>query len=175
MAAPTFEACFDRLISAEGGLSLDPNDPGNWTGGRKGSGHLRGTKYGIAANTYPDVDIPNLSILDARRIYRADYWAPIHGDDLPGIIVFQVFDAAVNHGTARAIKWLQQAAGANDDGVIGPKTMLAVKTTPELDLLARFNSVRLHFYTDLTNWDHYGRGWARRVADNLAYGARDAA
>lgn len=175
MAGPSFEECFDRLIGHEGGFSLDPNDPGNWTGGRKGSGLLKGTKYGIAANTYPDIDIPNLTLLDARRLYRVNFWAPIRGDELPQGIVFQVFDAAVNHGTSRAIKWLQQAAGANDDGIFGPKTLLAVKMTPGLDLLARFNSVRLHFYTDLSTWANYGKGWSRRIADNLAYGAKDAA
>lgn len=174
MGKPTFEQCFDRLIGHEGGLSMDPHDPGNWTGGRPNSGLLKGTKYGIAASAYPNLDIPNLSLLDARRIYRADYWDRVHGDELPAVIAFQAFDAAVNHGTSRAIKWLQQASGANDDGEFGPKTALAIRTTPQLDLLARFNSVRLEFYTDLMTWDKFGKGWARRVAGNLAYGAQDA-
>lgn len=175
MGRPTFEDCFDRLINHEGGLSLDPHDPGNWTGGRPNSGLLKGTKFGIAAHAYPELDIPRLTLADARRIYRADYWDRVHGDELPGVIAFQAFDAAVNHGTSRAIKWLQQAVGANDDGVYGPKTALAIKTTPQIDLLARFNSVRLEFYCGLKNWDKYGEGWARRVAANLAYGVRDAA
>ena len=34
-------------------------------------------------------------------------------------------------------------------------------------LAARFNGHRLRFLTDLKTWPTFGRGWARRVADNL--------
>lgn len=33
-----FDQAFDRLLGNEGGLSMDPNDPGNWTGGHVGVG-----------------------------------------------------------------------------------------------------------------------------------------
>lgn len=154
---------------------MDATDHGNWTGGAPHSGQLRGTKFGVSAAAYPHLDIASLTLIDAQRIYRADYWTPIHGDELPPGIAFQAFDAAVNHGTSRAIMLLQQAAGANDDGVFGPKTALAVKTTPQLDLLARFNAARLRFYTNTATWPNHGKGWVRRVAQNLEYGARDAA
>jgi len=42
------------------------------------------------------------------------------------------------------------------------------------DVLARFNAERLDFYTKLTKWPTFGKGWARRVAGNLRYGAEDA-
>lgn len=35
------------------------------------------------------------------------------------------------------------------------------------ELAARFNGHRLRFLTDLKTWPTFGRGWARRVADNL--------
>ena len=50
MVAENLPAALDETWGHEGGLSLDPNDRGNWTGGKKGSGELRGTKYGIAAH-----------------------------------------------------------------------------------------------------------------------------
>ncbi|RYC28946.1 hypothetical protein D3273_26555 [Lichenibacterium minor] len=37
----------------EGGSSVDPRDPGNWTGGKRGRGKLVGTKYGIPASSHP--------------------------------------------------------------------------------------------------------------------------
>lgn len=46
----TFEEAFDRLIGHEGGYSDDPTDNGNWTGGKRGAGLLKGTKYGIGAD-----------------------------------------------------------------------------------------------------------------------------
>lgn len=42
------------------------------------------------------------------------------------------------------------------------------------DVLMIFNAERLDFYTELSTWDHYSRGWARRIAKNLRYGAADA-
>jgi hypothetical protein len=36
---------------------MDERDPGNWTGGAIGKGELRGTKWGISAQTYPQIDI----------------------------------------------------------------------------------------------------------------------
>lgn len=172
---PTFETLLGRIINHEGGLSLDPSDPGNWTGGRANSGSLKGTKFGIAANTYPNVDIPNLTLAMAQAIYHADYWLPIKGDELPQGIAFQVLDAAVNSGCAQAIKFLQRAASVHDDGVIGPKTLLAARRTMPIELLARFNAERLEFMTDRKNWPNHGKGWARRIAQNLVWGAQDAA
>jgi hypothetical protein len=37
----------------------------------------------------------------------------------------------------------------------------------------RLNAERLDFMTRLKNWPHHGRGWARRIAANLRYGATD--
>ena len=54
-----------------------------------------------------------------------------------------------------------------DDGIIGPKTLLAVRMADPHKLAARFNGHRLRFLTDLKTWPTFGRGWARRVADNL--------
>ncbi|MFC0406768.1 hypothetical protein [Roseomonas elaeocarpi] len=46
-------AFFLALKVNERGLSMVSTDPGNWTGGQVGKGKLKGTKYGIAAASYP--------------------------------------------------------------------------------------------------------------------------
>ena len=53
MTTDNFPPFIDRLLSHEGGYSSDRQDPGNWTGGQVGLGELKGTKFGIAANTFP--------------------------------------------------------------------------------------------------------------------------
>lgn len=163
MAAPTFELLIERVLGHEGGYVNDPADPGGET------------RWGISKRAYPHEDIANLSRERAIALYRADYWDRIRGDELPPAIAFQALDAAVNHGTSRAILWLQQAAGADDDGVMGPRTMLALKTTAPMALLVRFNAARLEFYTDLNTFGRFGKGWTRRVAENLIHGLKDAA
>ena len=169
-----FDEVFTRLIGHEGGFSDDPKDPGNWTGGRPGVGKLLGTKYGIAANTYPDLDIKSLTLDQAKAIYRRDWWDKIHADQLPGAVAFQLWDFAVNAGITRAVISLQRAVGVADDGKLGQRTVAAVNAMPVPDVLARFNAERLEFYASLSTWPTYGKGWARRVAGNLRYAAADA-
>lgn len=162
-----FEQAFKILIGHEGGYTDNPNDPGNWTGGKVNSGKLLGTKYGIAANTYPSEDIPNLTLERAEALYRRDYWGPAGCDAVPPGVRFDLFDAAVNSGVRQAVRLLQAAVGETQDGILGPKTLQAINSMPPSRLVARFNGQRLMFMTNLAAWKDFGKGWARRVAMNL--------
>lgn len=168
-----FRTFIDRLLAHEGGYSADRNDPGNWTGGAKGVGQLKGTKFGIAANTYPTLDIKNLTREQAIEIYRRDFWLRAKCDQMPRAAAFQLLDGAVNSGIGQAARWLQRAASVADDGLIGPMTLAAIKRMDPNDLVLRFNAQRLDFMTRLKNWPHHGAGWVRRIAANLNHAATD--
>ena len=56
----TFEEIIDKVIEHEGGYVNDPDDPGGET------------KYGIAKKSNPDVDIANLTIEEAKKIYYGE-------------------------------------------------------------------------------------------------------
>lgn len=170
---PEFLTYFDRLINHEGGYSDDRDDPGNWTSGRVGIGILKGTKFGIAANTYSQLDIRNLTLDDAKEIYWNDWWLKIGADELPAALSYQMWQFAVNAGMGNAKRCLQRAANVPDDGQIGPRTLAAVKNMDLNDMLLRFNSFVLDHYTSLATWPTYGKGWTRRVAANLRYAAID--
>ena len=151
----TFDEAFDQVVKHEGGYVNDPRDPGGET------------KFGISKRAYPSLDIKALTLAEAKAIYRRDYWDRARcGDLLPGV-AFDVFDAAVNSGPGQAIRWLQRAVGVADDGVVGPITLAAVKRLDPEVLQARYTGQRLEFMTRLSGWDAFGRGWARRVAQNL--------
>ena len=62
-----FDTVFDRTIGSEGGFQADRRDRGNWTSGEVGKGELKGTKYGLSAMTYPDLDIKAITLQQARR------------------------------------------------------------------------------------------------------------
>lgn len=160
-----FDIAFEKLVDHEGVLSLDPNDRGNWTSGKIGVGELKGSKYGISAMSYPHLDIKNLTLNQAREIYRDDFWG--RADEVPDAVRFDFFDAAVNSGYRQSVKWIQKAAGVEDDGLIGPKTLLALRIIDPQKLAKRFNGIRLMAMTDMTAWKTQGRGWARRIAKNL--------
>ena len=168
-----FDKSMSRLLPIEGGYSNDPKDPGNWTGGKPGVGKLLGTKYGIAANTYPNEDIKNLTWDRAKALYRRDFWDAVHADVLPGAVAYNALDGAINSGASRSIQWLQKAAGVADDGRWGPVTQAAIVKCDPNDLLLRYNAYRLDFMTRLSTWATYGKGWARRIAHNLIVGSED--
>ena len=115
----TFEQAFAVVVGHEGSGDADPHDPGNWTGGRVGTGTLAGTRFGISAAAYPTLDIARLTLGDAQAIYRRDYLDRVAGGALPPPLALLVFDAAVNAGIGSAARWLQIAVGAFVDGVIG--------------------------------------------------------
>lgn len=156
-----FERAFDRLLGHEGGYVNDPNDPGGET------------NWGISKRTYPDLDIRALTREQAQEIYRRDFWDRINGDRLHDGVAWQLFDFAVNSGIETAVRYLQRALGVADDGHWGKVSQEAADSTSETDTILRLNAERLDFLTRLSNWKHHGRGWARRIAGNLRYGADD--
>lgn len=152
----TFDQVFDKLISHEGGYVNDPRDPGGET------------KYGISKRSYPALDIRALTLADAKAIYRRDYWERAQCDKMPPDLAFDVFDAAVNSGIGQAIRWLQRALGVADDGYVGPLTIGALSRENDSSAVqARFNGHRLAFMINLSTWQAFGKGWARRIAVNL--------
>lgn len=168
-----YDIAFKRLIGHEGKFQDNPNDRGNWTGGGINEGKLKGTKYGISAMSYPHLDIRNLTLEQAKEIYYEDFWLPVKGDELHPALSYQLFDSAVNHGSGNAIRFLQRAVGVADDGRIGPITLKVVKHAGVDDTLKLFNAERIRFFVKLSTFDTFGRGWMRRVADNLTYAADD--
>jgi lysozyme family protein len=152
-----FDEAFHLLLGHEGGFVDHPSDPGG------------ATRWGVTervarANGYTG-SMRELPVIVAKDIYRKDYWTPIRADELPALIRYDVFDAAVNSGNGQAIRWLQRALGVADDGRIGPITLQAARQANAEAVKRRMLAARLRFMTDLSTWPSFGRGWARRVAD----------
>ena len=156
-----FDAFIERLLAHEGGYVNHPRDPGGET------------NWGISKRSYPKLDIKALTRKQAISIYRRDFWDRVQADHLPPAVGFQMLDAAVNSGIGNASRWLQRAAGVADDGMIGPVTLAAVRRMDPNDLLLRFLAERLDFMSRLATWPTFGKGWARRIAQNLRFGAED--
>lgn len=112
-----FEEIIDHVINHEGGYVNDPTDLGGET------------KYGISKRWYPEINIKDLTLDQAKNIYYEDYWVPSRADELPKDIRATYFDMCVNLGQQRAVKILQESvnsAGGPElliDGQIGPKTI----------------------------------------------------
>lgn len=155
----------ERVLGHEGGYTNNPKDPGGETNWGITIAVARGNGY-----TGPMKSMPRET---AVAIYKKLYWDTIKGDQLPSAIAFQVFDAGVNHGVSRASAWLQQCVGTAQDGKIGPATLAAVTRRSDAQLVFAFLAIRTQFYTDLSTFSTFGKGWTRRIAGNLVYASQD--
>jgi len=153
-----FNDAFDRLMGHEGGYSNHPDDPGGET--------MWGVTKRVAVSYGYNGPMRDLPRDTAKQIYRKQYWEAVQADQLPDCVKFEVFDGAVNSGVSQAVKWLQRAAGATPDGVIGAQTIAAARAAGPM-LGAHYNGQRLQFMADLPTWPSFGKGWARRIAANL--------
>lgn len=160
-----FDTAFQRLIGNEGGYTNNPADPGGET--------MYGvTKTVATANGYTGA-MKDLSLATAKFISKGQYWDKVGADNFSFAVAFQLYDIAYNHGVSRAIKLLQAASGASVDGILGPNTIRMAKAMDPAKLVINLLAGRLRFYTGLTTWATFGKGWANRVAGQLEYGAQD--
>ena len=148
-----FERAVQIVLEKEGVFSDDARDPGGLT------------KYGISQKAYPDLDIANLTVDQAKAIYQSDYWAKVRGPDLAWAFALPLFDCAVNQGPGVAVRFFQLALGVKPDGAFGPATLAAAQSQqakPD-DVLVKFMAQRIVHYASLGTWPAFGTGWARRA------------
>ena len=153
-----FNEIIEQVLEHEGGYVNDPKDLGGET------------KYGITKRFYPDVDIKNLTVEQAKEIYKKDYWDRNRVESLPQNLSHIYFDMCVNMGKRTAVKVLQRAAvnkgkDIEVDGGLGPMTIGALKGV-ELD---RVRAYRVKFYVDLITdkpeQEKFFLGWFRRATE----------
>lgn len=163
-----FDDALKAVLRHEGGFVNHPADPGGMTN----LGCTRATWQSWVGRSVTEAEMRALKPADVGPLYKARYWDKVRGDELPTGVDYVAFDAAINSGPTRAIKWLQEAACVLDDGVLGPKTMTAVKTADPVHLIERYNDTRLAFLRSLSTWPTFGKGWGRRV-DEVQLAALD--
>lgn len=164
----------------EGGYQCMRSDSGNWTGGKIGQGELKGTKYGIAANSYPHEDIKNLSLQRAAYLYGRDFWKPLGLDKVRSQInANEVFDGAVNMGAGTEARILQRAINYAGwpkrplpvDGVIGPATIERMNGVDQISLYCHLIGLRYGRYEAIVKGDpvkeQFFRTWVYRIKDNV--------
>ncbi len=145
----------------EGSYSNNPADPGGET--------MYGITKRVALEAGYTGQMRNLPLDTAKDIAKKRYWDLILGDQYDPEIAFQAFDAIYNGGPA--VRWLQQASGANVDGMIGPATIAAIRSSDKRAVIMRFDAYRLKYLAALGAWGTFGKGWCNRIANNLIEGA----
>jgi len=156
--------CADFTLKYEGLYANHPNDPGGPT--------MRGVTIAVFRawrrdNTLDIDDLKALTELEARQIFRTNYWNIVKGDDLQAGVNLCLFDFAVNSGPGRAAECVQEVigfTGKDVDRAIGPKTLRAILAKNNVNtLIEDIINWRLDFLKGLKTWDTFGNGWQARV------------
>ncbi len=156
-----FETCLPLILHSEGGYVDDPEDPG----GATNLGVTIGTLSDWLKRPATKAEVKALTPATVAPIYEANYWHAAACDRLPPGLDYMVFDLAVNSGTGRAKKMLQDAVGVLADGDIGPKTLEAVKALGDRSSIGRMAVRREAFYRLQPTFGRFGKGWLNRLAE----------
>jgi len=161
-----FAIALSHVLAMEGGWTDDPYDPGGPT-------NFGVTLATLAAHRRVAIDAGSFTALkselraitaaEVRDIYEVRYWRPSQAAKLPPPIALMHFDACVNHGVSAGSRLLQEAAGVEVDGEIGPQTQAAVRGAPSAQIIARYADLRRARYRALPHFWRFGRGWLARV------------
>lgn len=157
----------EKILQREGGFVDDPNDKGG------------ATKFGITIETLEDwrhksvtaTEVMALTKDEAMQIYLNKY---ILGPGFETIandqVRYLVIDMWINHGPKRATLLIQKALDLPGDGILGPKTLLKLRSCDDGDF-RRILSDRMRFYGRIITKDptqaKFAAGWLDRCADFL--------
>lgn len=101
----SFEKAIQNTFKAEGGFQNDPHDSANYV-----KGVLIGTNRGISASGYYDYfkkiptieQMKSLSVEDAKRIFKGNYWDKIGGDFIKNQSVAELmFQFVIGSGSSQ--------------------------------------------------------------------------
>ena len=165
-----FEPAVEALLHQEGGLSENPNDHGGITN--------HGISLRFLKTIYADAiedDIRNLSLDDAKAIYKKDFWdlSDFHLIDSQQVANLGL-DMHVNMGLNPAIKIMQRACNSVrskdnfiiDDGIFGQHTIDAINHSG-FCLITAIRSERAGYYRSIVannpSQQVFLEGWLRRA------------
>jgi lysozyme family protein len=154
-----FRDCLELVLKHEGGFVNHPKDPGGMT------------NLGVTKKVWEDwigheVDekaMRELTPAIVAPMYEMKYWRTSYCEKLPRGLDLLVFSMAVNAGSGRSVKLLQDAIGVVADGVIGPKTMAKINEANVEVLIDKFSEARTAFYKGLKTFPVFGKGWLNRT------------
>ena len=184
--SPSFVSAFKFTMRYEVGPKFSFDDPDTQAGlcstkvqkGKTGYSCIAEdaggeTKFGVAKNANPDLNIKTLTLRQAMEVYYNRYWTPLGCENFDETLAISLFDAGVNHGIGWAAKTLQRAVGTTPDGQIGKITIGKAKTFNTAELCDIILKSREDLFRSIVSRKpeqvKFLKGWLNRIADIKAY------
>jgi lysozyme family protein len=165
-----FDMAYAFTKKWEGGYVNHPNDPGG------------ATNYGIIQSVYTEwreskgLQYQHVSYMtpdEAETIFYENYWLATKCDEVGLPLNIVLFDTAVNFGVRGAVIFVQETLGIKLDGIWGPITDNAVKSSNPKDLAYVIikNRVKYRYYRVETDPSQsvFLQGWLNRDNDLYNY------
>jgi lysozyme family protein len=157
--ANNFQECLVKVLKHEGGYVHHEKDPG----GRTNLGVTQRVWEDWVGHPVTEKDMRELTPEIVGPMYEMKYWRTSYCEKLPRGLDLLVFTMAVNSGSGRSVKLLQDAIGVVADGVIGPNTMAKINEANVEVLIDKFSEARTSFYKGLKTFPVFGSGWLSRT------------
>ena len=172
-----FELAHGFVERWEGGYDDDPADSGGVTN--------HGVSLAFLTDLFEQGEAPFLNSLGitganrenikkltkehAKALFKLAFWEKPKTYLLEDAVAIAFYDTAVNCGAYRAAKLLQAAVGAEQDGIVGPKTRSLVKMYGSYSVAMNMIAKRDNFYRNLAEKrpkdKKFLKGWLNRTAD----------
>ena len=119
----------EYLLEEEGGWSDHPSDRGGAT--FNGVTQVTYDDYRSRVKKLPKQSVRKATASEIKEVYDVLYWRAARCDRLPWPISYLTFDAAVNSGVSRGVRWTQAGLGVEADGQVGKATIGAAQTATD--------------------------------------------
>ena len=154
----------DKIIEHEGGFVNDPFD----SGGATKFGITRATLSASRGYECSAIHVEQLTLKEAKEIYKREYYANIRAYMLPAFIQYSVVDFGVNAGPKTAILILQRVLCAlgkkvQIDAYIGGETASACDRVNQATLVEAYCAERISYYLSLGQ-TRFINGWVNRAS-----------
>lgn len=158
-----FDLVFRHLLGHEGGYSNDPQDRGGPTRWGVTLAVLRAWRKNDDLSARA---VQELTVDEAKQIFRHRYWDLVKADELPSGIDYAVVDFAYNSGVDRASRALQRQLRIGVDGNVATLTVDACRKIDPVDLdefIGDYCDARMAFLKTTYGWPRFKNGWTKRV------------
>ena len=159
------------ILKWEGGFVNDPDDLGGATNIGVTIGAWKSCGYDKDGDG--DIDVDDLHLLTredvVNRVLKPYYWDRWKADSIQDQSVANILVDWIWASGVHGIKIPQDLLGVIPDGIVGPKTLVAVNSRNPRELFDQIKIARFDFIEDICRKrpanNKFKRGWMNRIND----------